>query len=100
MKFDFESIYKSYPRLQGKKIGLERCKRFIKTEKQYGELIRAVNNYSKYCSQEKLELRFVKMFSTFMNEYEDWTDDSAGSLNITKKEEQWRNETLRILKDE
>ena len=99
MNFDFEKIYESYPRRQGKKLGLERCKRFIKTEKQYSELIRAIDNYSRYCSENNLEVRFVKLFATFMNEYEDWTDDRNGSLNLAKQEDKFKNETLRILRD-
>ena len=81
-------------------MGIERCKRYIKTEKQYGDLITAINNYSNYVSENELEVKFVKLFSTFMNEWEDWLDTDTGKLNVKKKSEEWKNKTLRILGDE
>lgn len=99
MKFDFETVYYLYPRKIGKKIGIERCKRFIKTEEQYSDLLKALDNYRRYCTEESLEPRFIKHFSSWMNSYEDWISDDAGTVSLAKKEEKWKNETIRLLKD-
>lgn len=71
-KLNFDRLYSLFPRKMGKKKGLEKCKRCIKTEAQYLELNLAVENYAKHCKKENIELRFIKHFSTFMASWEDW----------------------------
>ncbi len=100
MNLDFEKLYESYPRKIGKKIGIERCKRFIKSQKEYSDLIKAIENYRRYCSEEALEPRFILHFSTFMTRWEDWASDDVGTVDLAKREEKWKNETLRLLRDE
>ena len=71
-KFNFDTIYQEYPKKVGKKIGMERCKKYITTQDQYSNLQSAVKNYTKHCSLEGLDSKYIKHFSSFMNSWEDW----------------------------
>jgi hypothetical protein len=68
--FDFDALYEKFPRKKGKKLGFTRMRRICTSQKKYDELRKAIDNYALYC--EDFELTYVKYFSTFMNEYEDW----------------------------
>lgn len=73
--FDFESIYKSYPKKEGKKRGLVSCRSQIKTQSDYDRLKKSINNYQLKIKHEKTELKYIKQFSSFMNcwtDFEDW----------------------------
>jgi len=97
MTFDFEKLYVLYPRHQGKKIGIERCKRLIKTEKAYSDLNIAINHYFDHCHERNLEVQYIMLFSTFMNQWEDWLDPQTGKSNMVKKEDRWREQSMKIL---
>lgn len=72
--FDFDEIYKSYPRKAGKKKGIDICKRHIKTEESFSQLKRAVENYGRICAEHGTDSKYIKHFSTFMNCWEDFVD--------------------------
>jgi len=69
---NFEEIYKTYPRKIGKKEGMQKCKNKIKTEEKYNQLKVAVENYAKYVKSTNTQ--YIKHFSTFMNNWEDWIE--------------------------
>lgn len=71
-QFDFEAIYKLYPRKSGKSIGINRCKSKIKSQAKYDALKQAVINYASECRNENREDQYIKQFSTFMNVWEDY----------------------------
>ena len=74
--FDFDRIYAMYPRLgAGKKQGLEKLKKKITTLDKYELLEQAVLNYAKLC--ESVEDKYIKMFSTFVNCWEDYIPEEA-----------------------
>lgn len=82
--FDFEGIYKRYPRKQGKADGLRACKRKIKTPEQFDLLILAVANFA--ASREGEDPNFTPYFSTWINkQWEDWITPPAK----TQKKSQW-----------
>lgn len=72
--FDFDLIYKNYPRKLGKLKGLEICRRTIKTQQDFEDLKKSVNNYSTYCKTENTEKKFIKHFSTFMGCWKDFIE--------------------------
>lgn len=74
--FDFEAVYKAYPRKQGKSRGLTWLKTHIKTEKNYGLLLGAVKNYAAYCGAEIKDEQYIKHFSTWVKEWRDWSDEN------------------------
>jgi ribosomal protein S27AE len=74
-EFDFELIYKNYPRKIGKKKGMLSCKRLVSLPESYNKLTAAVNNYAAHCKRNGVEEKYIKHFSTFMGEWEDWVDN-------------------------
>jgi hypothetical protein len=71
--FDFEAIYARYPRKgEGKKAGMKRLKERIKTAADYANFERAVENYVRICIADKRDRKYVKLWVTFVNNYEDY----------------------------
>lgn len=81
-EFDFESLYLRYPRHVGKKKGLAKCHRLIDTPEKFDSLGRAVDNYAAFLKKNKAEEKFIKHFSTFMSEWEDWAEYKGNSKSI------------------
>jgi hypothetical protein len=69
-EFDFEKLYAEYPRKIGKKKGMQICAREVKSEEDFLQLERAIKNYAAHVLGK--EIRFVKHFSSFMAEWQDW----------------------------
>ncbi len=78
--FDFDSVYKKYPKKVGKAGGEKVFRRDIRSAEDYAALNIAVENYTKHLSSEKIEAKFIKHFSTFMASWRDWCDSDAGSV--------------------
>lgn len=76
--FDFEALYQKYPRKEGKSAGIKTCKAQVKTEDEYELLSRAISRYAEHCASNVREVRFIKIFSTFMNQWRDWLDPETG----------------------
>jgi hypothetical protein len=79
-RFDFEEIYKNYPRKVGKSEGIKRAKAKIKTEKDYQDLATAIERYRGYCKENGFEGKYIKQFSSFMSSWKDWLDPETGSV--------------------
>ncbi len=82
LKFDFDSIYKKYPRKMGKTAGIKKCGTEIKTEEDFAALSSAVDKYAAHCRKENTEAKFVKHFSTFMGCWRDWATDDVGKVAL------------------
>lgn len=78
-RFDFDLIYKEYPRKEGKQKGIQICKREIKTIGDFELLFDAVKRYKAHVSNSKTEPKYIKHFSSFMASWRDWSDSDAGS---------------------
>jgi hypothetical protein len=76
---DFLALYEIYPRHEGKSKGLKTCEAQIKDEVQYGQLKQAIINYRAKCTRERTDIKFIKLFSTFMNCWTDYLDPKIGS---------------------
>lgn len=77
-KFDFEAVYKNYPRKSGKKAGLKACEKLITTPEQFAKFTTAVDAMAKGWRGHSNE--FCEYFSTFVNA-ERWED---GELPMPK----------------
>lgn len=87
---DFEALYQKYPRKEGKSSGLKTCKAQIKTEADYEMLSGAIDRYAEHCRTNVRETRFIKIFSTFMNQWRDWLDPDTGTAVKAKTNlEKW-----------
>ena len=72
--FDFEAVYKNYPRKVGKEKGIKSLKASIKTTEDFDALSKAILNYAKECELNATEPRFVKHFSSFVSVWRDFVD--------------------------
>lgn len=83
--FDFETPYqKFYPRKgEGKTKGMNRLKETITTKEQYDQWCIAIENYAKLCEQENRPKEYIKMFVTFVNNWQDYV--SAEDLGLMAK---------------
>jgi hypothetical protein len=87
--FDFESIYREYPRHKGKTRGLKHCKARIKTSLQFDRLKSAVATYAAECRLKGTEEDYIKQFDTFMGCWQDFVpptvlpSDGNGSTHST-----------------
>lgn len=81
--FDFESLYKKYPRKNGKSRGMKSCLKEIKTQAQFDALAFAIDCYVGYLEKNKIhDQKYIQMFSTFMGSWRDWLDKDAGTSLI------------------
>ncbi len=71
-------IYDLYPRKVGKKKGVAKLKTILKNEEDVAKMKIAIENYRVYCQAQKFEPRFIKHFTTFLGEWEDWVDSEHG----------------------
>jgi hypothetical protein len=83
IKFDFEILYKKYPRKEGKTRGIAICKTQVKTQEDYDLLSKAIDVYISHCIVNKTEPRFVKHFSSFMTTWRDWLSLDIGPSSTT-----------------
>lgn len=95
MGFDFETPYLKYPRRgEGKKNGMLRLQQTIKTEDQYKLFCQALDNYVELCRAEKRQRKFVLLWKTFVNNWEDYLELDGPPDNDND------NQLMRILKGE
>lgn len=73
-KFDLEYIYQHYPKKQGKKKGIEKLSKIIKTQDTFDLILQGAKKYSEYCAENNTESRYIKQFSTWVNG-EHWNDE-------------------------
>lgn len=81
--FDFEGLYKLYPRKTGKAAGLEFCEKKIKTAEDYAALESAIKRFTAFHVKNRTEDRYIPYFSSFMgesNEWKDWLDPETGTV--------------------
>lgn len=72
--FDLESIYREYPRKEGKTRGMKLLAGKMKTQEDFDKFCMAVRNYASKVKREKTEPKFIKHFATFVNCFEDYLD--------------------------
>lgn len=93
-RFDFEAIYKRYPRKEGKKAGMAKLAKTITTNAEYHAFRVAVGNYVALCERENREYRYIKHWATFVSGWEDY----AVAIPPAKPKTILRNQIDRILK--
>lgn len=91
-KFDYISLYWDYPRHIKKGEFLKRCKTNIKTQKQFDDFKKALDNYKQHLANTNTEPQFIKHPTTFLSEWKDWLDPENGkvvSLKGSQKVSDW-----------
>jgi len=76
---DFETVYRDYPRKEGKSDGISKLKKEITNHQQLDQVRIAIANYKK----RKLgdDPKFIMHFSTFVGKWKDWLDPTTGSVD-------------------
>ena len=69
----FEQIWISYPRKKGKERARKSFKAQVKTEQDWADINTALDNYIAEIKRRGIEEQYIKMGSTWFNEY--WRDD-------------------------
>lgn len=87
--FDFDSLYKKYPRKDGKTKGIAACRVQIKSPEDFAALSLAVDRYAEHCKLTKTETRFIKHFSTFMSTWRDWLEPETGRFQAAPNALDW-----------
>ncbi len=98
-RFDFEALFHSYPRKEGKGRGLKRLAATIKTQKQFDAFKEAMTNYLSMCLAEKREAQYIKHWITFVNNWTDYQTKEGVIESVTTKTI-LRSQAERIMKGE
>lgn len=86
-RFDFDILYARYPNKEGKKRGFEKLKKTIKTEAEYRAFVSALDNYIKLCKEkDRIRGGFVKMWSTFVNNWTDYLEEISSTSTRSQLE--------------
>lgn len=68
----FESLWMKYPKKDGKKAALNHFKATITTGEDINRIQKALDNYLRYLSINKIESKYIKNGSTWFNNWLDW----------------------------
>ena len=77
-KLEFEKIWEKYPKRLGRKEAEKHFKASVKTESDFKAIDRALGNYKQYIHDKKIEEQFIKMGSTWFNNWRDWIEYTGG----------------------
>lgn len=72
--FDFEALWKRYPRREGRKQAQKHFKATVKTMKDWLDIQNALDNYLKQLAKNQTELQFTKAGATWFNNWRDYVD--------------------------
>lgn len=81
-RFDFDRLFALYPRKEGRTVGMRRCQSQVKTKKQYEALERAITNYARICRAHQTDVKYIKLFSTFMSCWKDFLPEGQGPVHL------------------
>jgi hypothetical protein len=70
--FDFEAVWKAYPRKLGKASGMKWLRANIRSQNRFERLKCAVENYREYCQKNDTDEKYIQHFSTWVKRFEDW----------------------------
>jgi len=68
----FEEIWNRYPKKENKKEALRHFNASVKTENDFNRINIAMSNYLDYIDAQEIEYQFIKMGSTWFNNWEDY----------------------------
>lgn len=80
-RFDFDALYARFPRKEGKREGMNACRRKIRTQGDYEAFAAAVDGYAAKVRAEGTERRYMLHWSTFVNgRWEDYVPGAPALL--------------------
>ena len=90
--FDFDSLWKRYPKPLGKKQAEKHFRASVKTEEDFANINKALNNYCKTENVVKCNTQFIQHGSTWFNNWQDWIimkptkSEPESGLSILRKQ--------------
>ena len=84
----FESIWKYYPRKEGKKKAFASYKRALKNGVTDEEIMEGLEKYNQYIKKEKTDRKYIAHGSTWFNENR-WQDEYDVNSNKVSNEKTW-----------
>lgn len=76
---EFENVWNRYPKRLGRKEAERHFKASVKTSQDLTAINSALDNYKRYIHDKKIEDQFVKMGSTWFNNWQDWINYTGGT---------------------
>lgn len=98
-EFDFEGVYKKYPRKQGKSVGMRKLKSQIKTPARFEDFKKALDRFLEHHSNAGTSQEFYPYFSSFVSQWSDWLDPDVGK-SVNEFEENAKKAKLLIFGDD
>lgn len=85
--FDLESLYKLYPRKQGKMAGLKKLQTLINNQNDFENMKTAISKFCEVMRKEQRPADKVPYFSTFVNQHwRDYLDPDVGNSKSFNKQ--------------
>lgn len=82
---DFKLFWVHYPR----KVGKGECEKSYQKEVRAGakphDMLRALKRYRQHLETEKVEPKYIKHGSTFLNHWRDWLEPDVGETSVDEK---------------
>lgn len=72
--FDFDSIWKDFPKKLGRSQALRHFRASVKTESDWMSIKKALANYKRHIQDKSIESRFIQHGKTWFNNWRDWVD--------------------------
>ena len=97
----FEKLWKDYPRKDGKKEAERHFNNSVQTDDDCYHIEKALQNYKTHILNKKTEYQFIKMGSTWFNNWRDWIEVDADvftPVGLTKEEQDNLNFNVDVLK--
>jgi hypothetical protein len=86
-KPDLESVYRDYPRKEGKSSGMKTLRGEIKTPEDFALLKQAVSKYRESLKTKGTKPEFILLWSSFCGQWRDWLEPDAGKAEDFSKSE-------------
>jgi ATP-dependent protease HslVU (ClpYQ) ATPase subunit len=81
----FQELWDRYPRQEGRKAAFNKFKSSVKTEEDLKHIHLAMNKYLNKLKNENTEPQFIKMGSTFFNQWEEILDSKQITRQVESK---------------
>lgn len=94
--YGFAVFWSGYPRKVGRSKAESKYNAALRAGHSPEDLIKARDNYLAHLKQNQTEAKYIKHGSTFMSEWKDWLDPSAGE---SKSFGEKKKTTLEVLKE-
>jgi hypothetical protein len=72
--FPFEQIYSKYPKKIGRPDAERHFKDSVKSEVDFANIQKALQNYLNYIENEKVQLKYIKHASAWFNQWRNWVE--------------------------